>query len=258
MSFSVALPAPALRPYIARYWSLRADYAAPEKLVLLPDTGIHLLFVLGDPVRSGRFATTFGRDRVHLVGAMLQADHQILAGEQHHVGVTFEPAAFSSFYSWDPLSVAADRVVPFEIRGRPSAIDAGGALGAVARRLDRYFLDRLMPRTSDLHRVVADIRAHGGNVRIDALLKRHAMTARTLERRFAKEVGITPKELIDVTRFRHALGELERDGGRRSLMEIAWDCGYYDNAHLTREFRRFMGEAPSRVALSDLSKSASG
>jgi transcriptional regulator GlxA family with amidase domain len=106
--------------------------------------------------------------------------------------------------------------------------------------------------------LLTDIEARGGNVRIDALLKGHGMTGRSLERYFEQQIGITPKELIDLTRFKHALAIVERCRERRSLMEIAWECGYYDNAHLTRQFKRFMGEAPSRIILSDLSKSAAG
>lgn len=236
---------------------MRADFTQPERLVLLPDTGVHLLYVLGDPVRSGRFAKTFGRDRVHLVGAMLHADEQVLLGEQDMIGVTFRPAGFPCLYRWDPLSVASDRVLPFD-RTLPLQVDAKRTLAELAPHLDRHFMERLTPASSNLLRVIADIEACGGDVRIDALLKRHATTGRSLERHFARDVGITPKELIDVTRFRRALGVIERDRGRRSLMEIAWDCGYYDNAHLTREFKRFTDQVPSRITLSDLSKSASG
>jgi AraC-like DNA-binding protein len=255
MSFSVALPARALRPYIVRYWSLRATFTKPEQITLPPDGGVHLLFVLGDPVRSGRFATTFGGEHVHFVGAMLRADRHILAGDQHLLGVTFEPAGFPCFYRWEALRDVADGVHPFE---HDVAIDPRLGFAEIVRELDRHWLSRLGPPRSNVLDVLADIKASAGKVRIDHLLKRHAMTARTLERHFARDVGITPKELIDVTRFRSALATIALDRSSRSLMEVAWDCGYYDNAHLTREFQRFMGEAPSRLVLSDLSKSASG
>ena len=39
-----------------------------------------------------------------------------------------------------------------------------------------------------------------------------------------------------------------------ALMDIAWDCGYYDHAHMATDFKRRMGRAPSDFLLSDSSK----
>ncbi len=254
MAYSAVLPAPSLRPYIARYWSLGGAFARDEAIVLPPDAGVHLMMVCGEPVRSRRFEATFGGDRVHLVGPMLRADHQVLSGEQHLVGVSFAPAGFTTFHRHGPMRDFCDRVHPFEER---LPIDPRKTLTELAPILDRHWLERLRPPRTDLASVIADIEACGGRVRIDALLRRHATTGRTLERHFAREVGITPKELIDLTRFKHALRAVG-SRGRGSLLNLAIDHGYYDNAHLTREFQRFLGEAPSRVVLSDLSKSLGG
>src|SRR5262245_26003943 len=116
MAFSVVLPAPALRPYIARYWSLRGAFARDEAIVLPPDAGVHLMMVCGEPVRSQRFERTVDGDRIHLVGPMLRADHQVLSGEQHLVGVSFAPAGFTSFHRHDAMREVTDRVGSFEER----------------------------------------------------------------------------------------------------------------------------------------------
>ncbi|HEX2371879.1 MAG TPA: helix-turn-helix domain-containing protein [Solirubrobacterales bacterium] len=44
--------------------------------------------------------------------------------------------------------------------------------------------------------------------------------------------------------FRGALSSLENGNGDR-LAEIAQDCGYYDQAHLNRDFREFAGLTPT-------------
>jgi AraC-like DNA-binding protein len=250
--FSVVLPAPPLRPYIARYWSLRGSFAREEAIVLPPDGGVHLLAVHGAPVCSRRFESTFGTDRIHLVGAMLRADQQVLSGEQHLVGVSFAAAGFARFHRHDAMHTVSNRVEQFDER---LPVDSRKSLAELAPILDRHWLERLTPPSTNLAMVIADIEASGGRIRIDALLRRHAMTGRTLERHFAREVGITPKEFADLTRFRTALRALENRSDQ-TLTDLALDHGYYDHAHLTREFQRFMGEAPSRVTLSDLSKHA--
>lgn len=257
MIYTAALPSVALRPYICRYWTLRGTFLRQESITLLPDGGAHLVVNLGEGVCSLRHGNTLDAEGTHLVGAMLQSDVQGLVGEQHLVGVTFQPGAFVCFYRWDPMTLAANRVQPFEQPLPKDGVRRCADVAQLASFLDRYYLDRLEPGRATLATVLADIEASRGQVRIDGLLRRHAVTARSLERQFAQLAGIAPKELIDLTRFKHALQALERDQGRHTLARIARDSGYYDGAHLTNAFKRYTGQPPSRFALSDLSKSAS-
>ncbi len=59
------------------------------------------------------------------------------------------------------------------------------------------------------------------------------------------ETGLTPKKLCRVLRFRRAcaLGSL---GLPWSL--VALDAGYFDQAHLIRDFREFAGTTPMSVS----------
>lgn len=257
MSYVATLPAPQLRRHIARYWMLSNNFVREEAISLLPDGGVHIVFHRGELVRSANYGDVFESGGLYLVGAMLSTDRQVLQGEQHVVGVTFEPGAFACFHRWDSLVCAANRVQGFDGEFPVDRVLRATNIAAVARWLDAFYLGRFTPSRASLGAVLADIRRRGGQVRIDDLIRRHAMTGRSLERRFAEQVGVTPKEFIDLTRFSHAVTTLERDRGRRTLTQLALDCGYYDSAHLTNTFKRFTGQPPSRLILSDLSKSAS-
>ena len=68
---------------------------------------------------------------------------------------------------------------------------------------------------------------------------------------FRDQVGLPPKLVSRILRFRRALAEFETDDGRR-FAEIAQQCGYYDQAHLNREFRDFAGVTPSDIVASKL------
>ena len=61
--------------------------------------------------------------------------------------------------------------------------------------------------------------------------------------RFLEHVGLAPKAAARLLRFRRAVALLERDDGAR-LAEIAQACGYYDQAHLNRDFRAYAGRSP--------------
>ncbi|MEO5833325.1 MAG: AraC family transcriptional regulator [Nakamurella sp.] len=60
---------------------------------------------------------------------------------------------------------------------------------------------------------------------------------------FAAEYGLRPKETVRVARFSRARIALGRPGA--SLADVAAQCGYADQAHLTREWRRLAGCTPS-------------
>jgi transcriptional regulator GlxA family with amidase domain len=77
------------------------------------------------------------------------------------------------------------------------------------------------------------------------------VSGRQLGRRFRVAVGVGPKLLARVLRFRHAW-ELGHAGPVR-WPALALACGYCDQAHLIRDFRRFAGTTPA-AAVSDLSK----
>jgi transcriptional regulator GlxA family with amidase domain len=71
------------------------------------------------------------------------------------------------------------------------------------------------------------------------------MSYRQLSRLFRERLGFGPKPLVRLGRFQRALRALEGPG-HRSLSEAALGAGYFDQAHLARDFRLFAGIAPGR------------
>ena len=68
---------------------------------------------------------------------------------------------------------------------------------------------------------------------------------RRLERFANKYLGAPPKTFLKINRFRKTLHAL-LNGGYSTLTELAYDCGYYDQMHCIREFKRFTGSTPAR------------
>jgi transcriptional regulator GlxA family with amidase domain len=61
--------------------------------------------------------------------------------------------------------------------------------------------------------------------------------------RFREQIGPSPKTAARLVRFQRAVALLGCDDGQR-FAEIAQECGYYDQAHLNREFRELAGATP--------------
>ncbi|MFJ2663964.1 helix-turn-helix domain-containing protein [Nocardia fluminea] len=76
-------------------------------------------------------------------------------------------------------------------------------------------------------------------------LQRHTgWSRRRLAERFREQVGLTPKVMARLVRCERAV-ELLRQPGHRSIASLALTCGYFDQAHLNRDFRELTGCTPS-------------
>ncbi|MEV5708521.1 helix-turn-helix domain-containing protein [Actinoallomurus sp. NPDC052274] len=83
-----------------------------------------------------------------------------------------------------------------------------------------------------------------GTVRIGDLAREVGWSRRHLGERFAAEYGLRPKEAARVMRFERSK-RLLKEPGRPSLAAAAAACGYYDQAHLAREWNELAGCPPS-------------
>lgn len=68
---------------------------------------------------------------------------------------------------------------------------------------------------------------------------------RTEQRRFLRATGVTQGVARQIERARRAT-ILLREG--MSILDTTFSAGYYDQAHLTRSLRRFVGQTPAEVA----------
>jgi AraC-like DNA-binding protein len=88
-----------------------------------------------------------------------------------------------------------------------------------------------------------------GQMRIRTLVDEIGWSERHFARQFDRQIGMTPKAFARVLRFGRAVRHLTR-GGEARLADIALDCGYFDQAHFTRDFRAFAGVTPSDLLAS--------
>jgi len=155
-----------------------------------------------------------------------------------------------------PVADLVDRVVPLgELWGASGERLArelarlGPEPGPVAERLQAELLAGLATRSSrdlersDLLRTAAlamTARAHRRPESVAGLARRLAVSERRLRDLFTDGVGLPPKQLARIERVRAVLAH----DGRRHWAELAAESGYYDQSHLTAEFRRLMGVPP--------------
>lgn len=91
----------------------------------------------------------------------------------------------------------------------------------------------------------ASIERSGGTVSISALRERAGWSKSRFSTLFREQVGVSPKRLARVVRFRRALDLVVHH--ELPLSRVAHAAGYYDQPHLNAEFREFAGLSPGEL-----------
>jgi AraC-like DNA-binding protein len=128
------------------------------------------------------------------------------------------------------------------------------SLPARFRVVERWLLARLKPRMvvhPAVRWAVDRLEATGGRMSIEELATQTGFTRKHLGNLFQQQVGLSPKALARVHRFRGAMEILNRANGHVPWAELAEACGFYDQSHLINEFRRFTGFSPVELARRD-------
>lgn len=122
--------------------------------------------------------------------------------------------------------------------------------------LDRAVRSRLMGHITDplVAAVWQQLDLHHGGLRISDLAARFDCSREHLSRRFRHTIGMSPKGVARIMRFRHASALVRQEP--RDWAELAHDAGYADQAHFNNEFRGMSGMTPTEFLRSHSSNTA--
>ena len=82
-----------------------------------------------------------------------------------------------------------------------------------------------------------------GNLRVDDLCKEMGISRKHLNSIYKSSTGLSPKIYARLTRFRSVVDRIHEPV--EPWVSIAADKGYFDQAHLIRDFKQFAGETPN-------------
>ncbi|WP_199191682.1 helix-turn-helix domain-containing protein [Amycolatopsis sp. CA-126428] len=243
MSVTWALhePHPVVRPLVTRYVGYAQDDVTLAVHRGLPSRHVTLVISLAGPVRMA------GQSLQALVGG-LHTSAVLIRQDRVQEGVQLE---------LDPLGVRTlFGVTAAELSGEVADLAEFG-LGWLPERLrelswrERFaLLDEVLAARAvepvvpppELGEAWRRLRGADGRVRVADLADEVGWSRRHLGERFRAELGLAPKQAARVLRFERA-GRLLRSG-RADLAALAAECGFYDQAHLTNEWRALAGCTP--------------
>ncbi|MET7622532.1 helix-turn-helix domain-containing protein [Streptomyces sp. NPDC005408] len=251
--------AAALRPFVAWYTGYRQDGFPATQHRGMPSPYLTLIFTLDDVLTvaghpdprqaPGNYDTLLGG--LHTSPALIT--HQ---GRQSGIQIALHPLGARALLGLPAGELAntdlpADAVLGRmcgELQARLQAADSWPERFAV---LDKLLLRATSPYGGvppEVARAWQLLIRTGGAVPVSALADEVGWSGRHLADRFHRETGLTPKAAARVVRFDRARRLLAAGAGRSELprlADVAVKCGFFDQAHLAREFRSLAGCAPS-------------
>lgn len=250
-------PVPALAGDVRRLTVFTESASGPVARHELPSGDVALIIGTGPPIA------------VHPPGADHSAPvwrHAFVAG-LHEGGALTAHAGTWSGVQVDLTPLGARRLwgVPMhELFNRDAELDE--LLGAAGRRMAERVVgtpgpaERLAAVEGELLRRLAGaaaaqpevrgawlaLESSCGRVPVRELVRTSGWSERHLAARFRDQVGVTPKHLAQILRFRRAVDLLDA-AGPGDLARVAAAAGYADQSHMSRAVRRFSGRPPGEL-----------
>ena len=253
-------PAPVLEPLVDRYVGYRLSGFGAGVHRGLPSRHMTLIVSIGPEIDViGQTDPAQAPDRYRCVVGGLQAAPALIAhdGSQEGVAIELTPLGSRALLGMPARALWNTSLELEDVVGR-----AGSELWERLQSAEAW-PDRFRACDQVLGRLVRDdslepalrrswqlLVASVGAVPVAELATTIGWTRQHFARRFAGEFGLSPKLAARVVRFERARRMLQTPF--LSIAQVAASCGYFDQAHLNRDFVELAGCPPARLLAQDL------
>ncbi len=248
------VPETSMRPYVRRYQDYSERVAGVARRRHPPSGDVPIIIGFGAPMRLCGPASRDADEshRVFVAGPHDRYGETESAGRLHGVQVDLTPIGAYMFFrvpmhSLTNLAVELQDLIGDEGRRLAERVEATPTPEARFDIIDEAIAARIAGAPPPSPAVVwawRRLRETGGRVSIGLLGAEIGWSRKHFVGRFREFTGLSPKTLARILRFNRAVAMLNRMSAPR-WAEIALTSGYYDQAHLIRDFVRFSGSTPT-------------
>jgi AraC-like DNA-binding protein len=257
VAWAIRPPHPVLQSLVSRYIGYQQDNVALSVHRGLPSRHVTLIISLQDPVRT---FDRIGPLRMQGLVGGLRTKPALISQDRAQCGIHLElhPFGVRTLFGFSAAELT-DRIVGLDDLGWPALAELPDRLASTLTWSERFDIldDVLAARASGPLSVAAELGEAwrrmlrtGGLMHIADLANEIGWSRRHFGERFRAELGLAPKQAARVLRFERAGALLRR--GHLDLAGLAVECGYYDQAHLSNEWRTLAGCSPRTWILEEL------
>jgi AraC-like DNA-binding protein len=251
------LPSPQLRPYIKHYLFIENSDALHKQLRIFSDGNTGIVFCLHTLLTDSNSQQL---PEVFAYGQITNYRTLYTHGPVSLLIVVFKPYGMHALLNIPGAILKGDLVDLQSVIGTgakdiyESLLEAGDKY-RMSACLDGFFNGLLSSPATALHPMVSAtaewILQRKGLFRAEELVAFTGWQQRSIERAFNEVVGLSPKKLGGIVRLHHFLGTIRTSTTQLKYTPLAYEAGYYDQAHLIREFRKITGLTPSAYTIKE-------
>jgi AraC-like DNA-binding protein len=268
MDYQEIKPHKDLESVVKFYWTLKVPIQSDtQRQLILPDGCVDICFILGDDIKRYTSETEFIiQPRNMLLGQITEQFYIEPTGQVNSFSVRFYPYSFANLIDKSLYGFANTETPLSELFGIEKANQLSQDIiqaKSTKERInifEKFLLEKLNDKSTIdqiVKSTVDTMLSAKGSLSLNEILKDTASKRRQLERNFAKQIGISPKQLSKAIRLQATL-KLLLSQSTESLTDIAYESEYYDQAHFIKDFKEFTGVTPKefltdeKMALSSL------
>jgi AraC-like DNA-binding protein len=249
--------------------------APPDVLRWAPPAGLHACVAYawrvawdlsGQPAHTQETAPhpnaylVLDEGKLQVSGVSRKRFVRVLADKGWAFGVKFRPGGMRVFVQ-RTMAELTDKVFPVEeifgvdaaaLREEMLRTEAPEALANIAFRFLEGRVGTVDARVEQANALVDLILATPAITSVEHLARRSGENVRGLQRLFREFVGVTPKWVIRRYRLHELLARLQ-SGEELQWAALAQELGYFDQAHLIRDFKALVGRTPEEYRRATLS-----
>jgi AraC-like DNA-binding protein len=259
MIFHRYIPGPPLGEFIEWFWYYDDFYPLHRREHVLPDGTFELIIELRDQPRRLFNRNDSNRHESFRRGWFSGSHSEYIVIDalpnSSMIGAHFRPGGVTPFLGL-PADELRDRVCELDAFWGRSAWDLRDHLLAATsphakfQCLEQFLVDRLRRSESAVYRrarvtwAVQRFLHEPHGITISDVVGETGISHKHFINEFRRHVGLTPKLFCRIQRFRQVLTEISH---RRTVdwADVAFSCGYFDQAHFVHDFQAFAGLNPT-------------
>jgi AraC-like DNA-binding protein len=247
MNFATYIPCDILKPYVKHFIISETDGEKTYKV--LSDTGLVVGFQY-----KGRLSYMKDETQIPLSTSGLTGLHDSFrifknSADTGSVLVFFKETGASAFFKQPIHELFSESVSLDNFMLRSELLILEEQLNEAREDLNKikviegFLIARLNSAPADdlVVAALAIIHRSKGIIRIKDLAKQLYTSQSPLEKRFRQVVGASPKKFASIVRFKHSI---QIYAHLKSLTDLSYEAGFYDQAHFIKEFKNFTGDTP--------------
>jgi AraC-like DNA-binding protein len=254
MLFQTAYPAPALAPFIKKYWALENCLPAGAKHIqrIVPSGLPELIFYFGNRPQTTDSKKSIPENAC-VSGQQTRFYDMQVSGKLSLFSILFQPHGAAQIFDV-PINQLFEQNIPLEFIVNHEAIEMEAKLQETktfqekVAITEKFLLAMLKSnyKQHEFNRInfcLTEINRTKGLVSTGKLSELTCLSRKQFERNFSAFVGTSPRQFLKTVRFQHALHTKFKQKSL-SLTQLAFDCGYYDQSHMINDFKNLSGYTP--------------